>query len=647
MKQNHWVWLLFLFGLWLAYLSSTLDYLIAPTLHIQTLLTGLFPFLIFLAPADRILHLFPPFSQISPVCQWAYRLTLSMALAAAFSFLLLTLNLGSPLVLYGGSVLILFLFWGWWKQKILSWYVRDIFTSEGRIEKTLFLLLVIMIFAAALLPPLGYDAHEYHLAVPEEYLQQGHWVAFDDNVYAGFPMNVELLYLWPLAVECAAGCTVINLLIGFIAVLGMMGLAERWKIRMRSFVWLALIFFSCPQVLRLIYHANIDMVLALCAVMVLLAYERLRERGSTLDALLLTVGLGFALGAKYIAVLSILLPFTLILLVDVLWRRDRALFRKGATAMSMAVVLFLPWLIRNFFLYKNPIYPLLTSVFRGEPPIYTEVFRAAHSPTIHSWAQQVISFFVIPWEKMFGENVMTHGFGYLWLLSLPIFFRTRISHPIFKSLLFIVVTYVLWFLVTQRNDRFLASILPFLAIYPLFALDALSESWIHKVMRGVILLVVALQIWFGMMVVVRSETVGYLFQPRFQEHYYSERMPHYRAIDYLNQERSRSLRRRGKSSVGTVLFVGEAQTYGAQFETIAPTVFNHHPLEQGILPDEVTHILYNGSELNRLHNGYGPLGWPLGPVLFQWIENAKNELIEPVYDAYPEKEGTVRVYRVN
>jgi hypothetical protein len=303
-------------------------------------------------------------------------------------------------------------------------------------------------------------------------------------------------------------------------------------------------------------------------------------------------------------------------------------------------LLFVPWLIRNQWLYANPFYPLLFSWFGGEPAFYSDLFRAAHAAPPQSPWQQVSLFFTIPLQKTVGSQHLA-GFSLLGLAGLPVFFSARTHHPAWRGLCFVFCAYLLWFFATQRNDRFLASVIPVLSLLPALLLEHLpsmeAKRWLHSLILGVI----GIQLWFSSLFVFHTETVDYLQTPTLEPLYLADALPHYRAIEWLNQEKKE------RGGVGKVLFLGEAQTYGAEFSCLAATVFNFHPAIEGDgFPPGVTHILYNQFELDRLDKGYGPLGWPLGAPLRGWFEQAKETSLTPVHDAYPEKPGHIMVYQV-
>ncbi|MDP8246184.1 MAG: hypothetical protein P9L94_19025 [Candidatus Hinthialibacter antarcticus] len=611
---------------------------LGPLLHLRGWIAGLLPLLMFWGTAERIIQRLAPNDGSNE--RILYTAFLSFALASLLGFILLTLRIGNPIVFLTLSAIAIVLDRRAWAQRFTAWMllVRNAEASSKKLWLAIGAALLLLAVAASL-PPLWYDTHEYHLYAPEQFLRTGGWVAFSSNVYCAFPMNVEMLFLWPLAVGSSVGCKVVLFAFCLIGAGATASLAKRWGAG-RSAAWSALILLATGLLLRVLMQGKLDAALVGSTAVLLLAYERYREKANSLDGLMIAAAMGFALGAKYVSALSIAAPFAAMVFIDALaskqWRRCNAF---GWCAAG-AAVWCAPWLVRNAFLYENPVYPLLTPMLGGTPPIFADLFQAAHAPTSAPLAQQALDFFWLPLKKSLLES-MPIGFSPLWLAALPLMFTKPRNSGLAHGAAFCVVAYMGWFFLTQRNDRFLAPLLPLLAIFPVFVIAQCGQCRTQRTLKILFSFFIVMQLWLGARVVVNSQSVGYLSSPTLEEIYFSERMPHYRAIDWLNQQRQKN-----PAQVGGVLFVGEAQAYGAKFTAIAPTVFNHHPLANGNLSN-ITHILYNRSELSRLTKGYGPLGWRLGPVLQQRMDELiQSGKIEAVYSD-PDYPDVIKIFRVN
>jgi len=617
--------------------------LLAVALHLRTVAAGMLPFLAFLPWADRLVKRIASNGALETADRILYAAFGSFALASACAFGFLTLHIAYPAVLQitaGGLVI---WHWTWWRETLrqilqsITLRNRGVIPSSEKIFLTLGLLLA---GVAAVMPPLDYDAHEYHLPVPGQYLKTGGWQAFPHNVYAAFPMNVELLYMWPLSAGSTAGCTVVNLLFAMTTALGAWRLSRIWGMP-RDSLLVPLVFFSTGLVIRLTAQGSIDLALSASTMVLLVAYERFREAPRRSGAVMMALAMGYAFGSKYIAALSVGLPFLALLLADGGTIRAKRLLIPLLAVWAGSVALYLPWAVRNAVLYHNPVYPLLTNWLGGTPAFFDDVFRRAHAAPSSEGAGMLWQFAVLPFQKSLAESLPL-GFSPLWLFGIPAILLAPRSHPAYRTGIFLGTAYLAWFLATQRNDRFLASLLPLMALAAAYAIypagSALRMNTFSPMLRRLMFAVVAFQLWAAATALINSETAGYLMTPGLEEEYLAERLPHYRAITWLN-------RNRDTMKVRRVLFIGEAQSYGADFDVIAPVVFNHHPLEQG-LDRSVSHILYNGYELDRLRKGYGPLGWKLGDTLQTWIDQAKDQSLKPLFDAYPQNPGRIVVYEV-
>ncbi|MBN2325667.1 MAG: hypothetical protein JXR73_00840, partial [Candidatus Omnitrophica bacterium] len=448
-------------GFLIAALAALHPWILFPLLHLRPLLLGLLPLISFFPPAAMLIGKLSRESEISRIDRFIYSLFGAYVLAGLCAFLLLTLHIGFPYVFISLSILLILLSWNWWKHLLLH-HRKTIFSDltafrASRLEALFLGAALLLGLAAALPPPVGYDAHEYHLLAPQRYLASGGWTAFTNNIYCAFPMNIELLYSWPIAAQSAAGCTVINYGFACLGALAVWRLGSLWGLPPQSLL-APLFFLAAGIVQRLIIQANIDLALASSAAVLLLAYEHFLTDRRPVHAVMMSLALGFAFGSKYIAALSIGFPFLIVLLYDARRIHRQNLLPLILLAWAGAAALFLPWAIRNGVLYKNPVYPLLFSTLGGSPDFFHELFQRAHAPQLNSIGQTIRDFIVLPFQKSLAESIPM-GFSCVWMLAALALPGAGRRHPIFRPLLFSAAAYAAWFFLTQRNDRFLASIL--------------------------------------------------------------------------------------------------------------------------------------------------------------------------------------------
>ena len=104
------------------------------------------------------------------------------------------------------SILGAFLLIGW-KNLLHLKFVLNIFqgtTAQGyaalkNLAQSFLVLLAFLSIGLAMAPAFSTDALVYHLAVPKAFLQAGGLVNLPDNIYSFFPQQIEMLYLFALA----------------------------------------------------------------------------------------------------------------------------------------------------------------------------------------------------------------------------------------------------------------------------------------------------------------------------------------------------------------------------------------------------------------------------------------------------------------
>jgi len=471
-------------------------------------------------------------------------------------------------------------------------------------------------FLAAFVPPMDYDVLEYHLAAPAEYVRAGRVFFIGDNVYANFPANVEMLFL--LAMRLSGGTfagaytsKLLNVALGVLAAIGIWRIGARLFTRRVGAIGAA-IFYSAPWVSSVTQKAYVEGGTVFFGIMVMLAAARYWvgpvERRQWREAAAAGVFSGFAIGTKYPAALFVAIPAGLFFLVANLSAR-RHLLRHTLVFVLCALALVSPWLIKNYVLTGNPIYPLLYNVFDG--PKWDEV-RDARFAQAHS-AGGVGG-------KEFG--LAAGGYFFLDALASPLvvvfapFFLVYAAGGRRRIALFLYAGFVFlsWFFFTHRISRFLIPMVPALAILGGCGVEADLGRWWRAMCRalfGVLLAYCAIFPW-------RVNVQGLGFQrlflgvesPReYMGHMFRGARSSYspEAIDFVN-----------KLPVDKkVLFLGEARTFYVSRPVIAPTVFDSKLIDgidepgpsgrafwELLRENRIDYVYVSLPELSRLQNSY-------------------------------------------
>lgn len=230
----------------------------------------------------------------------------------------------------------------------------------------------------ALIPETFYDALQYHLSLPSIYLLNGRIIPTPENSFSGIPALPQMLYGWTLALD-SWGITAYLLhhsMVLWVGV-GMMGYCRRVG-RYAAGPLAAAAFFIVPVVLVETFSVSVGMewtLLELCWLTTLVgALTETAGSASRAKRLILSGAfLGFAMSTKYQAWL---LPAALIPPLFMKFPpSDRAadpMRLNAATAKEVLLILFVaglclaPWIGKNIWFYKNPLYPFFHEFFVGK-----------------------------------------------------------------------------------------------------------------------------------------------------------------------------------------------------------------------------------------------------------------------------------------
>lgn len=230
----------------------------------------------------------------------------------------------------------------------------------------------------ALIPETFYDALQYHLGLPSMYLQHGGIFPTPEISYSGIPGLPQMLYGWTLALD-PWGITAyllhhsIVLWVG----IGMIGYSRRVG-RAAAGPLAAAAFFIVPVVLTESFSVSVGMewaMLELCWFASLVCALAEPPGSASRRAWLTLSGafLGFTMATKYQAWL---LPAALIPLLFMKFAPpaspeaapepgllNDATLKEVLWVLCIAAICLAPWVLKNVWFYKNPLYPFFHEFF--------------------------------------------------------------------------------------------------------------------------------------------------------------------------------------------------------------------------------------------------------------------------------------------
>ncbi|EFK08379.1 dolichyl-phosphate-mannose-protein mannosyltransferase [delta proteobacterium NaphS2] len=439
---------------------------------------------------------------------------------------------------------------------------------------TLLAVIIISIIILSLVPPISRDALVHHLNVPKLYLQ--HWGMYEipSLPFSYYPMNLDLIYLIPLHLGNDIAPKFIHFGFGLLTAWLIFGYLKR-RLNAIYALFGAVFFLSIPIIVKLSITVYVDLGLIFFSTASLLLLLKWIKTGFQLRYLVLSATMcGLALGTKYN---GLLVFFLLTLFVPYLYskylKKKKGIIRPvgyGILFVIIALLMFSPWMIRNYLWKANPVYPLYDNWFNpSNPPTLSEIDpeEAEEKGGLGLFAYRTISYnepwwqiAIIPIRIFFegkdGSDKYFDGKLNPFLLILPMFafLKIREENEVLtreKKLLlaFSALFFVFAFFSAVMRVRYIAPIVPPLVILATFGLRNIVD-YVKKIQNrtaqktGTAILVLIVVLLLGMNVLYIIEQFryvtpfGYLTGAVNREEYITKYRPEYPAMQYVNKNLS-------------------------------------------------------------------------------------------------------------
>ncbi|MBN2032446.1 MAG: glycosyltransferase family 39 protein [Deltaproteobacteria bacterium] len=374
-------------------------------------------------------------------------------------------------------------------------------------EKILVVLLLILIFCVVTLscvPPVAKDELVHHLAIPRLYLKHGGMCEIPFMPFSYYPMNLQLLYLIPLYL----GNDIVPKFIHFSFALltaYLIFIYLRPRLDRRYALLGALFFLSIPIVVKLSITAYIDLGVIFFSFASLFFILKWIESGFRIKFLIYSAIIcGLGLGTKYNALITLLLFTLFVPFAYSRYRKGRkpGFFRtatQGLVFFFVALLIFSPWMLRNYQWKKNPIYPFYDHVFnppvqslrdadgiRNEKP-KSGIFTVREALYQEKWWEMALLPMRVFFQGEDGDPKYFDGKLSPFLLLFPFFaffrFRRDSAHLKAEKTIFAAFAFLYFFVAFFSfglRIRYIAPFIPPLVVLAIFGIHRIQESLINS-----------------------------------------------------------------------------------------------------------------------------------------------------------------------
>ena len=438
-----------------------------------------------------------------------------------------------------------------WKNLLHLKVVLNIFqgtAAQGHaglknLAQSFLALLAFLSIGLAMAPAFATDALVYHLAVPKAFLYAEGLVNLPDNIYSFFPQQIEMLYLFALALGTESLAQLTGLGIVFLLLLALWHYSS--KKMEDSYAWLTpLIFFSTPTFFSLAASAYVELQAATYIFLGFYCWENGCKRKQTRWFILMTLFAGAAVTTKLTSV--IILPLALLGLA-IHGRTQKNVNQTAIQCLILALgalLIISPWLARNYFFTGNPLAPFFMNIFGGESGMNWDVTRSQMQLKYYSsfgMGHGILDFLSLPINLTFFSELNSLKFdgkiGILYLLLLPALLG--LDRKNLPAIIVFSVLLVFWFLQMQ-SIRLLAPALVFLSFLMISGLEQIFIKYRSgKIEKFFLTAILALGILFNTSAIIKEwfhvNPLSFLLKKETREQFLTRQIKAYPSYDDANK----------------------------------------------------------------------------------------------------------------
>jgi len=454
--------------------------------------------------------------------------------------------------------------------------------------------LIVSIILLSSVPPVCRDSLTHHLAVPKLYLNHGGMHEIPSVIFSYYPMNLELLYLIPLYFGNDIVPKYIHFVFALLTAFLVYGYLKKRTDRIFA-LFGALFFLSIPVIVKLSITVYVDLGLIFFSTgSIIYLFKWIQSEFKLKHLVVSALFCGLALGTKYNALIVFFLLSMFVMFAYSRFSHNegkqpgpirksstvslKALFF-GALYIFIVLLVFSPWMTRNYVWTKNPVYPLYQDFFNrinaGPVPVEQDrddnsIVQPKKDNRDKEWSpfairriiynESLMQTILVPIRIFFeGEDNNPKYFDgklspLLFILPFFAFLRIKQDNSVIRLekeilLLFSILFIIFAFVKTDMRIRYIAPVIPPLVIlsvmglYNVFSLLSARISFFSgRILSVCFFFFFAIVISTNAGYVVGQfryvNPIGYLSGKVSRDEYIEKYRPEYAAIKYANNNLS-------------------------------------------------------------------------------------------------------------
>ena len=354
--------------------------------------------------------------------------------------------------------------------------------------------LVIGNFIGTFVPPWHFDVLAYNLAVPKVYIRAHQIVYMPDNFYSNLPSLVNTIYLMGLLLHSGVLSNMLGYVLGVNLVLAIFYFCSRF-FNFKIAVLSSLIFYSFPNVIRLSRTSHVDIQLASFIFLAFYGLFIYLDSGSNKHLVMSGIFAGLGASSKIFGIVGVC-GISVILLSDIISRllKKELNYKKALLKLFIfflvVLIIFSPWLLKNYIFTGNPVWPAMNGVFNGK--YWDKEHQEQVAKLTLKRVPSIINFLRLPWDihtqtgsRIPIENIdYEESIGPYFLVFLPLYFILKKKNKVInKFFVLILVSVSIWFFLSYVL-RYIIFVWPLIAIISAYVIvELLKNPQISKIVK--------------------------------------------------------------------------------------------------------------------------------------------------------------------
>ncbi|PCI36001.1 MAG: hypothetical protein COB53_10460 [Elusimicrobia bacterium] len=438
----------------------------------------------------------------------------------------------------------------------------------------------------SLIPDIFFDSLVYHLSLPHLYKLEGGLVATPTNLYSGLPMLVQWNYAFLFFFADEITTKLVQWACAVFLILGFGGLGLR--LGRPAVGWSAgILFLGTPMVLYNVVRAGVDVSSSLMIFLTVYT-AALSQRKESENLLPLSAVLcGLALGIKYPN--WTLLPALLVVLAAMGTPR-KEIMKFGA----IAVLILSPWILKNLWLYGNPLFPYFHDFVRPAAE-FESPWRVLHASgwgrdwsAILSSPREMWMTLAHPWYATVNGTTEFDHIGPFFLMALlPLCLFRPEGKPARFWFWTLFGMWMLWWPLTRMPRYFMAGFCIYSVLIALM-MHSVKSVWLTRILRVALILFTIDGVVMYLAITRPADSYQYLIHGMPKEDYLSATRKtypaaYYRAARWIDENTSPDAR---------LLLVGAGRGFYMPRAFIASTEYDVDQFSRFLLKASSPEALY-------------------------------------------------------